>query len=79
MVSLSTAIIFFFFFFFSLILIYIGRVTYSDQLVFGTSSQVAAVRAEADASNVEIRSHVGSAVVFQDAHLLASLDIENLG
>ena len=51
--------------------------TYANDLIFGASSQEFAVRAEADASDVQIPILVGRGVG-QVAHLLTSLDVENL-
>lgn len=53
--------------------------SYPNQLVLGTRRQVAAVGAKAHAPDVEIGRHVGGAVVLEDAHLFARLDVKDLG
>jgi hypothetical protein len=51
--------------------------TYANDLIFGAGSQEFAVRAEADASDVQVSVLVGGGVG-QVADLLTSLDVENL-
>ncbi|KAI6767872.1 hypothetical protein HG530_005881 [Fusarium avenaceum] len=52
--------------------------TYSNQLVFGTRGEVAAIRTETNAANVEIGAHIRGVVIFKHANLFTGLNIENL-
>lgn len=54
---------------------------YPDNLVFGTRGKVAAIGAEADAPDVKVSSphRVSSAVVLENADLLSSADVKDLG
>lgn len=55
-----------------------GNVPDADQLVLGTCREVLAVGAEADTADVQVASSVGG-IVLENADLLSSVDIEDLG
>ena len=56
---------------------YKGTETYSDLLIFGTCGQVLAIRAEADAADIQIAVLV-DVLILKCRHILASSDVENL-
>jgi hypothetical protein len=51
--------------------------TYSDQFIFCASCKVSSIRAEADASDVQITDGVDR-LILEDADFLSSHDIKNL-
>ena len=52
--------------------------THPNQFVFGSGGKVAAIRAEADAADVQVGSHILRIVILEHADLLACLDVEDL-
>lgn len=55
-----------------------GSQTYSNQLILSSGGQILAVRAEADASDVEITSMV-DVLILKDTNLLARINFVDLG
>jgi hypothetical protein len=52
-------------------------ITYSNQFVLCTGSEISSIGAEADTSDVQISNSINR-FILQDANLLSSNDIENL-